>query len=176
MSNYYEDSASYVGSILPILRSHLNHGSATSAEDMELILKSGAVSDPCIARDTFFVVAAKPNAQADETILEVFEAAWMSNNAKANQWPLIAKLAQRGLLLAEPAFLRIISSEEPKDWEVFLGEAIGPNYRQDFQAMWNGLAGETMAERIHSRPEPEWQQVQKLLNLLLTGSTFTPGL
>jgi hypothetical protein len=157
------------------LRYSVSLGQSTSAEHLTLILKNAESSNPEIAWDSFFVLAAKRNEQPPEVLLTAFELAWQANAARTDRWKLIDKLSSYCLLLVESVFVRLIESRASKEWEVFLGRALEDQLEQEFQKMWHALAGPRTEMEIRRAADGEWKTTIKLLDCLIHGSPYVRG-
>jgi len=175
IQNHYAQSSAFMGPLVRSLRYSVALGQSTSDEHLALILKNAESSDPEVAWDSFFVLAAKRNIQPPEVLLTAFELAWQSNTARTDRWKLIDKLSCYGFLLVESVFVRLLESRVPKEWEVFLGCALENKSELEFQRMWQALAGPKMERELKGGETVEWKITMKLLDCLIHGTPYVRG-
>ena len=177
LDDYYSTSSKYMSRLTQHLRSNISSGVETSTEDIALIIRNTSGYDPQVAWNAFFVLAAKSNRQAKERLLEVFRIAWKLNQGRPDRWKLIDKLNAHKLLLCEDVLYSILQSENPKEWQVFLGCVIASPERDEFPEMWDEANGAEVLETSQRRYSgDEWDYVRMLLQLLLNKRPYIPGM
>lgn len=172
---HYAGSRSFVKALARSLRHRIALGGEPSWEDIGLIVRNANSSDAQVAWESFFVLAARPSQQSSIVILEAFTLAWRVNAGRSDRWKMFDRLASRGLLLEEEAFGLLLSSDEPKEWEVYLGLVLDlPAQRDAFCLLWRGVHPR-IEERIVCRMEPEWSVAHRLLKIIRLGLKYTSG-
>jgi hypothetical protein len=126
--------------------------------------------EPDKAFDAFFVIAAKPNHQPEKGILKVFRTTWRLNDGRPDRWKMLEKVADRGLITREPVLVAIRASQEPREWEVFLGRL---HEYEDRQPVARALAASF--NLVAPPRDPAWTQARGLIELAEQGGRFQPG-
>jgi Caspase domain len=173
VSDHYATSATYAGSRLLDLRFEIGGGGRTSRRDLDSIYGSLHTLVPDDAWDAFFVVVAAANQQPADSILKAFGVAWDANPDRRDRWKLLAKLRERGLLYRDEAIARVLRSEEPRDWETFLGNLAQFGDRHRVVLRVNELSDRPLPELLGSGPE--WRQARGLLEVVLVGGVYVSG-
>jgi hypothetical protein len=168
--NYYASSPTYISGAVSSLRLGFGDGNKTSYEDIDAIYNNIRRMEPDNAFDAFFVIAARPNAQPGERIVDVFAAAWQINDGRPDRWKMLEKIADRGLLTHRIVLTLIGFSKIPREWEVFLGRL---HERNDRQRVAQDLQLSFGSAVVPS--DPAWDQARGLFELALQGRAFTPG-
>ncbi|KAA0990904.1 NACHT domain-containing protein [Dyadobacter aurulentus] len=176
IDDYYSKSNIFMSRKILRLRSDLATNRPTERSDIYLILKNINSNDPEVVEDAFFIIAARSNNQTKATILNLFVSAFNKSNNFHTRYKLIAKLEYHELLLNELVFSTITISSLAKDWEVYLGLIYSNNLKSHFSDMWMQSDTKKSFELIIAKsPGDDWNQVNKLLNAILTDSNFILG-
>jgi hypothetical protein len=172
-TEHYATSAVYTGSRLSTLRFQLSAGGRTSPLDLDSIYGSLRSLPPADAWDAFFVVVAVANQQPASRIINTFIVAWDANNRRVDRWKLLYKVRERELLYRNEVVTRILQSDQPRDWETFLGSLAQELDPQPIMANVSHAADRPIHELIGRGSE--WRQVRGLLDLLLEGGSYISG-
>jgi hypothetical protein len=141
-----------------------------------LILKNTNSNDPELISNAYFVIAAKSNNQPPATVLNLFTAAFKNAETLNIRYKLITKLGNHDLLLNESVLNCLLLSNAAKDWEVYLGLIISNNLQKDFQELWQQSNSNSKLDTIIRKAIAEnWQQVKKLLNIIMNSLSFILG-
>jgi hypothetical protein len=175
LSVFYSKSSHYVGTLLTLRRADIASGEKTVSLDIDIIKKASPAGNANVCWDAFFVIAARNNKQDKESVLSAFMLAWTKNEHRANRWKLLAKIGQHDLILHETVFGQLLSSEDPKDWYVFIDEIIDREFIGDFIMVWTEAGGERLARSIGRREGAEWGRVERLLKDLMRGKAYEKG-
>lgn len=174
LTSYYSKSSTYIKKLLSLQTSNIAYGMRTSSLELDTILKSMEGSDSEICWQGFFVVSAKNNNQPKERILQAFDIAWKTNFENRERWKLLYKIVSHGLELEETVILKILQSEEPKEWYILLEGIYEHGYRTEFQDAWRQLRGSKIQQMLLKRPSKEWTRVNKIINIVLSGRKYDP--
>jgi hypothetical protein len=170
---HYSTSGAYIGGRLQDLRSALGHGSRTSTQDLNSIYGSLGRLSPPDAWDAFFVVAARPNRQSADQLVDTFAAAWDANHERPDRWKLLDKIMQRGLLFRDAVVTRVLASRQPTDWEMFLASVADDEHRAERFAGVTAIADRPIGDLMGDGPE--WEHARSLLDLLIEGRPYVVG-
>jgi hypothetical protein len=178
IQDYYSTHQRYMKGTLLQLRNGLALGEVTEKVDNDLILQKVDSSSPVIAWDGFFIVAAKPNGLTEGEILYAFEVAWKANGDRSDRWKLLDRIASRGMIFGSGVLERILSSTHAKEWEVYLGfvAAGDSTMRKRFLNLWEEVGGENAKRMLDARDKAEWRTVLQLLQVIMRGDDYVPGL
>jgi len=168
--DYYVSSPTYISRQVSHLRVGFGSGHITESRDIEAIYNTIEQMQPDNAFDAFFVVAAKPNDQPAERILEVFNIAWQLNTGRADRWKMLEKVADHGLVTQPQVLSNVARSRIPREWEVFLGRL---HQRDNCQRVAAGLRPSFSAVAVPT--SRAWDQAIGLFDLAVRGLTFIPG-
>lgn len=172
----FSTSSEYMTRNMRRLRYEIGHGFPSGADDLSLAKQAAESGDREAVWDAFFVLVAKPNGQDKNTIIQAFEIAWNANRAKPDRWKLIAKMGERRMLMAPKVFSSLLLSEDPKEWEVFLGWILEYYERNKFQERWRQEVGEKEADVFFAdRDYSYWRWPIRLLQIALSDKKFIPG-
>ncbi|HEX5763683.1 MAG TPA: hypothetical protein VFY04_11260 [Solirubrobacterales bacterium] len=173
VAKHYRTSPAYVGSRLLTLRYELGAGGRTPKRDLDSIYGSLYALAPEDAWNAFFVVVAAANSQPPERTIEVFAVAWDANPSRTDRWKLLAKLGERKLLYREESIVRVLASDDPRDWETLLSSLAQEADRQRLLTRVIQMADRPLVELIGR--EPQWRQARGLLTLLFDGRSYVRG-
>jgi Caspase domain len=168
--DYYVSSPTYISREVSHLRVGFGSGHITESRDIEAIYNTIGQMQPDNAFDAFFVIAAKPNCQPAERILEVFNIVWQLNVGRADRWKMLEKVADHGLVTQPQVLSNVAQSQVPREWEVFLGRL---HQRDDCQRVAAGLQPSFSAVAVPT--SRAWDQAIGLFDLAARGLAFTPG-
>ncbi len=172
VTEFYASSSEYMTRNLLHLRGRLGKGKATEQSTIGLILQAGAIADPDVSWDSFFVIAARLNEQPEGMILEAFEKAWVTNSTRSDRWKLIDKLGALKLTTSETALKAVVSSRDPKEWEVYLGFILEGGEQALCRSMFTEIGFD---ETILPSDAPEWMQTHWLLGAVLHDRDYVRG-
>lgn len=176
IEDYYSKSNFFMSKKLLRLRSQLSVNVKTESEDLSLILKNINSNDPELIANAYFVIVAKANNQTQQTVLNLFTAAFKNQTSFNDRYKLIAKLEYHNLLVNESVISCLFLSNIAKDWEVYLGLIYGNKLQKDFRELWEQSNGNSKLDYIINKTHTEdWRQVRKLLNSILNDLQFVLG-
>ncbi|MES2920529.1 MAG: hypothetical protein V4819_03230 [Verrucomicrobiota bacterium] len=175
IESFYAKSSAFMTPFVRNLRFAVGHGAQTSTEDLRLVLKNLDESNPELAWEAFFILAAKNNAQEPTVLIRTFDLTWSINGHRTDRWKLLEKMARHGLLLEENVFLRVAHSNVAKEWEVFLGACLRRDLGTEFRCTWECLAGNEVLRNLRLLPAQDWGTVLHLLNCLIESKPFVFG-
>ena len=173
VTNFFAGSSDYMTLTMSRLRADVAYGTPIGASDLELVVRSTRALDPSVAREGFFVLAAKPNQQPAARVIEAFVNAWEASEGRSDRWRLLQKLGDLGLSLDEAVFKCVLdTSEDPREWEVFLGLLLERNQDELFVEM----LADAGASVEHLLPTGEmWAQARHLLAVAISGEPYVLG-
>ena len=175
IERYYSRSDSFMRQRLSQLRYEIALGNRTSRDDLDLIMRSIHEQAYDVARDAFYVFAAKNNNPTPEEITAVFACAWDANRGRPERYKFLPKIQYRGMLMCEPVIRRVVESDNWKEWQTFLGLVLDYKViKSEFREIWAELAGSKQAT-LANRAGEEWEWVSHLLNLALGSEDLIPG-
>ena len=175
LTDFYAQSSDYMSRLLLHRRSDIACGQKTASIDIDAIDRATDAGDPNVCWDGFFVVAAKNNKQQAERIISFFVKAWDSNEKKSDRWKLLSKISQHDLLLQGEVFKRVLCSEEPTDWYVFVDGIIESKQLHQFKEVWYEAGGENLSKWLGKKSESDWSRIYKIIGDLLRGKIYERG-
>lgn len=178
LNDYYSVNEFYMTHKISGLRCDLAMNIKINNDDIELILRNISRRNPKLMVEAFFVIAAKPCEQSDNVIINTFVSAFKAGDNISGQYKMIKKLTNKGLLCNEKVLRCLLLSDFPRNWETYLGgiiETMGGNYNR-FVNLWKQVEGIVILDNLMNQsPSEDWSQVQKLLDIILTGKKYILG-
>lgn len=176
IDDHYSRSHQYMEELLSHLRADVGSGLSTPEEDIKLIQRNAEASNPGVAWDSFFVLAAKRNRQPKDKLISAFKLAWKSNRDRPDRWKLVQKLWSHDLLLNELVLFSVLEGNSWKEWQVYLGCIIESPQRECFPEFWAEVSGVKLTEAFKgNEEEEEWERVMKLIDILVERKPYVPG-
>ncbi len=173
IDRYYANNTKFMKKSLRKLRSEIAEGFPSEDKAIELILKKCGSKDPEVTMNSFFVIAARNNNPKTKSLIETFKNAWDNNEGKYDRWKLIPKLAIFNVLSNSDFLSRIFQSDIPKEWEVYLGNILESNLKDDFKQVWQEMEGECKFKSYENNND--WSQVLKLIDIILNDKPYILG-
>ena len=174
VDNHYANSEKFMTRSLKRLRSDIATGEASGKRALNLILKKCSSKNPEITWDSFFVVVAKKNNPESHHLLTTFKNAWDSNFKSQNLWKLLPKMTINNLLVTSEVITRVISSNDVKVWEVFLGLILENNLREEFKEIWNEVDKDKILNQ--KMVDKDWDYNKNLIDIILNDKEFVKGI
>lgn len=178
IEDYYSKSNFFMSKKLLGLRAMLADNNKTRDEDIALVLKNINSKDSDLISDAYYVIVAKSNSQPQETVLNLFVAAFNGccSNIQ-NRYKLIAKLEHHNLLVHEKVLDCMLFSNIPKDWEVYLGLLLdNDELLEEFRELWSQLDADSKFKRIKEKAcHEDWRQVDKLMKSIMENVKYIKG-
>jgi len=170
VTEFFASSSEYMGTALSRLRAAAGRGGTIDRNDLELVSQSVTALDPEVTWNAFFVLAARQNRQSEDEVLEAFERAWVAGEGRTDRWKLIQKLGDLGLSSRSQVYRTVLdSSDDPREWEVFLGLLLERDERDSFRRHWR-KRGEALL------PEGEdWWNVRRLAAIAISDEPYVRG-
>ncbi|CAK8722477.1 hypothetical protein GMJAKD_11695 [Candidatus Electrothrix aarhusensis] len=175
LTSFYAQSSDYMNKLIRHRRAEIATGEPTTSLDMDAIDQATAIGDPVICWEGFFVLAAKHNHQDSGRLVSAFVKAWYKNPAKHDRWKLLYKLSQHNLLLTEEVVEILITSENSKDWFVFIDGIIACKQFTQFKDIWIEINGKDIVTTLNAREGEGWKRVITYIDFLLDGKGYNIG-
>ena len=178
LDSYYSKNNLFMSRKISNLRHDIASNKKIESDDIALILKNVNSRKPELIIEAFFVIASKPCKQSSSDIIDIFVIAFNSKYNVSEQYKMILKLATNNLLNSEKVLECILQSNYPRNWETYLGgiiDTMKDNY-SEFIDLWRQANGKRKIERLKRQSSTEdWSQVEKLLNVILSGKEYIAG-
>ena len=173
IDNYYSASDKYV---LNNLRYGWGTGTKITNNDIGRLKRRVSSSNPNISWSAFFIIADKNNMQSQKAILESFECAWDNNESKHDRYKMLVRISSYNyLILNELIFRKVLKSDNPYEWQWYLGIIIENEYGEAFKDNWVKFDGKSELHRNNPLANVEWYHVLCLLDIVINGKEYTIG-